>query len=498
MRGKIKKVVNKAVQIIGSRYFFWFIIALFVFQAVWIALSFRYSMMYDEYYHFGLIEYFSHQWLPWINNQSVNLDQYSALARSPYLFYHYLLSFPFRIVALFTSDFYTQVISTRFINIGLFVGGLVVFAKLFKAMKIQPIFRNVALLFLVLLPVTPFVAATVSYDNAIFLLTAIFMFVGIRIIQSPKIQWHDYVLIVLIGMAGSLMKIAFLPIFAAGFIYVFIHLFINHRKKIKYNFIQSFIASSLWLKLLLIISTVIVGFFFIERFGVNIIQYHSLEPSCAVQIGAERCRSNYVELRSGDLKKARTGVPAQAPQYTLTWISTMESGLLITGANTKGKYGTEMGQPLPIISVVVSIGAIVSLATFFYSFDKLRKLSGFWMMMSISILYVGVLFYKNFSDYYTYYQAIAIQGRYLLPLLPVIMVFLVLGINYTMKKRLRLKLVTLIVVLVFYMNGAGIITHIIRSRNAWYWDNQTVYQVNNEAKNLLNPFVKEYWYEKEK
>ncbi|HZJ34641.1 MAG TPA: hypothetical protein VFD55_01335, partial [Candidatus Angelobacter sp.] len=164
MREKAKKIVDKTIQIIGSKYFFWGVIALFVFQAAWIAFSFRYSMIYDEYYHFGLIEYFSHQWLPWINDQPVSLDLYGALGRNPYLLYHYLMSFPFRLVTLFTNDFVTQVISMRLINIVLFASGLVVFARLFKAMKVQPVFRNIALLFFVLLPATPFVAATVNYD----------------------------------------------------------------------------------------------------------------------------------------------------------------------------------------------------------------------------------------------------------------------------------------------------------------------------------------------
>jgi len=495
----MKKIVDKAVQIIGSKYFFWGVIALFVFQAAWIAFSFRYPMIYDEYYHFGLIEYFSHQWLPWINNQPVSLDLYGALGRNPYLFYHYIMSFPFRLVTLFTNDFVAQVISMRLINIGLFAGGLVVFARLFKAMKVQPVFRNVALLFFVLLPVTPFVAATVNYDNTVFLLTALLVLIGVRIIQSPKIQWHNYILIILIGMVGSLMKSSFLPIFAAGFIFIFVRLIIAHKKKLFQDNIQSFRASGLWLKIVILVPVVIVGFLFAERFVVNIIQYHSLDPNCTSQMSQGRCNTNPVELRNRHLEKIKSKdtIPAQVPQYANTWFSEMINTLLISGSNTNGKFGTEYAKPFPIIYMVVFWGTIVSFATFFYSLDKLRKISGFWLTISIIILYVASLFYVNLSNYYEYYQPIAIQGRYLLPFLPVMMLFALLGLNNILHRLGFLKLLILLVVLTLYLNGAGAITHIMKSNDNWYWDNsQIIYKINNKAKNILRPFLTEWWYEK--
>jgi len=496
MKLKLKKIANKAAKIIGSRYFFWFIIALFIFQAVWIALSFRYSMIYDEYYHFGLIEYFSHQWLPWISNQPVSLDQYGALARSPYLLYHYLMSFPFRVVSLFTNDFYTQVVAMRFVNIGLFACSLVIFMRLFRAMKIQPVFRNIALLFFVLLPATPFVAATVNYDNATLPLTALFVFIGLKIIKSEKTQWHNYALLILIGMAGSLMKISFLPIFAAGFAYVFIRLLIKQKTKIVHDLVQSFSRSRIWLKVAILIPFVVVGFIFMERFAVNIVKYHSLSPSCESLMSKNRCRSNYIELRSYDLKKSRTGNPVQFPQYASTWVYSMEFGLVVTGANTNGKVGTKMGAPLPIIYTVVFIGAIVSVVAIAYGFEKLKNISGFWLIASVIALYFSALFYTNTSLYYEYYQLLAIQGRYLLPILPFIFIFALLGINYAMRSNTLLKAIFFTVVFALYLNGAGVITHIMRSDCSWYWDNQTVCKVNNEARNLLTPFIKEYWYER--
>ena len=363
-------------------------------------------------------------------------------------------------------------------------------------MKIQPVFRNLTLLFFVLLPAAPFMAATVNYDNAIILLTSLFMLIGVKIIISQEFCWQQYAQLILIGLTGSLMKVSFLPIFAAGFMFVFIRFIIKNNKR-SFNIItNSFVNSREWAKVLILVPLIIVGFLFVERFAVNIIKYHSLTPSCQEQITKKRCMSNYVEFRAENLKKTRTGNPVQTPEYIGTWFVTMESGLLITAANTKGYFGTEMRQPLPIIYMTVFIGSIVSLATFFYSLKKMQKTKGFWLIVSVIIFYIMALFYINISYYYDYYQPIAIQGRYLLPLLPFILLFAVLSINYVMHNKRLFKLLLLIIVLTFYLNGAGVITHIIRSDESWNWDNKTVRQINNKARDIIKPFIKEWWYDR--
>ena len=47
---------GRCIAIIGSSKFLWAVIALLVLQAVWIALSGRYPMAFDEDFHFGLVQ----------------------------------------------------------------------------------------------------------------------------------------------------------------------------------------------------------------------------------------------------------------------------------------------------------------------------------------------------------------------------------------------------------------------------------------------------------
>jgi hypothetical protein len=448
-------------------------------------------MLFDEYYHFGLIQYFSHQWLPWINNQPTSLDVYGALGRDPYLLYHYIMSFPFRIVALFTNKLAVQVISMRIINIGLFAGGLIIFARLFNTIKIKPVFRNIALLFFILLPVTPFIAATVNYDNATFLLTALFMLVGVRIIQSKTIKWHDYALIVLIGMIGSLTKVSFLPIFAAGFIFLLVRLLIKNKGKVTSDFTVSFKNSNTWVKIAVLILLVIVGGFFVERFGINIVQYHSLNPDCTSQMTEARCLTNGIISRDNIFLAGKTGTSMPLRHYSKVWFEGMVGSSSFSGSSTSYGTGQTTAPPLPIIYTLLFFGTIVSAIVLLYSFFKIKKIPGFWFLTAIISLYLVSLFYTNAATYYKFYVADGVQGRYLLPLLPIIMVFTALGVNYALRKMNLLKLVILILVFLLFLNGAGVITHIMRSNDSWDWNNKIVRQVNDDARNLLRPFIKE-------
>ncbi len=488
---------NKTIQVLSSKYFFIFILVLFAAQALWIAFSFRYSMIYDEYYHFGLIEYFSHQWLPWISNQSKELDIYGALERQPHLLFHYILSFPFKIVSLFTENLAAQVIFMRVLNIALFLTGLVLFNKLFKKMDIKPIFRNISLLLFVLLPAVPFVAATVNYDNAMFPLIALFMLVGIKIIKNKSVDWRQYIWLILVGLVGVLVKSAFIPIFFAGAAFIFIWTWRNKGKKFFNELIRSFRKSSVAMKMMVLLPVIIVGVLFTERFGVNVVQYHSLSPSCTRQISAERCKQNFVGLREQELEATKSQRnPVQAPDYVVNWAKEMVRTLFISGANLNVQYGTTTSAPLPVVYNLIFWTSIIAILAMAYSFNLIKRVPGLWFIVPVISLYLAALFYVNVTSYYTYYEPVAIQGRYLLPILPMVMLFSLLSINYILKDKRNLKLPLLIIFLLFYLNGAGVITHIVRSDESWNWENTKIRKVNNSARDLLRPFTKEWWYER--
>ncbi len=90
MSNQLTKIYN----FVSSRFFFRLIVAVSLLSAVWIALSARYPMAFDEDFHLGLIRlYASHGW-PFWSGQPANADVFGAVARDPSFLYHYLMSFP--------------------------------------------------------------------------------------------------------------------------------------------------------------------------------------------------------------------------------------------------------------------------------------------------------------------------------------------------------------------------------------------------------------------
>ena len=83
------KRITKLNQLLGSRRFFLFILCFFLFEAAWIALSAVYPEAFDENFHFGLIQTYSHYWLPFFSSQPPHANAYGAVARDPSYLYHY-------------------------------------------------------------------------------------------------------------------------------------------------------------------------------------------------------------------------------------------------------------------------------------------------------------------------------------------------------------------------------------------------------------------------
>ena len=112
---------TRAVKLLGSAGFFIFVLALFIIQSGWLAISSTFPQAYDEVYHFGIIRFYSHQWLPFVSHQPASTYAYGELIRDPAYLYHYLMSFPYRFIVLLTSNEHVAIVGLRFINIAIYV-----------------------------------------------------------------------------------------------------------------------------------------------------------------------------------------------------------------------------------------------------------------------------------------------------------------------------------------------------------------------------------------
>ena len=138
---------TKILNFLRSPTFFTAIMVLFLIEAVWIALSAAYPMVFDENTQFGIIQLHAQQWSPIFTHQPAHAGFAGALTRDPSYLYHYLLSFPYRLLSAITTSQMVQVVGLRLINVAFFATGLVLFRRLLLKTKVSPAIVNVTILF---------------------------------------------------------------------------------------------------------------------------------------------------------------------------------------------------------------------------------------------------------------------------------------------------------------------------------------------------------------
>lgn len=75
------RIYQRLVTLLGSRRLWYGILGLFVVEAMWVMVSGRYPMAFDEDYHFGIIKLYAQQWSPFFAHQPVGANVFGAIVR---------------------------------------------------------------------------------------------------------------------------------------------------------------------------------------------------------------------------------------------------------------------------------------------------------------------------------------------------------------------------------------------------------------------------------
>ena len=149
-------------RLLGSRKAFYVIIAFFSLESLYIALTARYPMAFDEYAHYGIAKLYTSSWSPFLSNVPDSASVYGAVARDPSFLYHYLLSFPLRLLELCSLSMTWQILILRFLNIGIAVVSLFIYRRLILKLQATGLIANGILLFFTLIPVVPLIAGQIT------------------------------------------------------------------------------------------------------------------------------------------------------------------------------------------------------------------------------------------------------------------------------------------------------------------------------------------------
>ncbi len=416
---KISKATNnlstKLDSLLSSDWFLKLTFCWFSIQASLFALTTRFGLPPDETYHLTYIKLFSeHSPSPILASQGSYFILLEAV-KNPFFLYHYILSFPYLLVSSLPGPY----IFLRFINIGLGIVSLYLVYKIANLINVTKLARNLSIFMLSSTLMFVFIFSSISYDNLFIMLSIAGVYLLLSIERSITVT--RLLLFSIVIISGMLVKINFLPI---AFILLLVFLFQSARKmptfakKIK----KTFNTNKLMNYGLLLI-TVLLGLLFLQRYALNVVQYHKFAPDCQQVLDIEYCRQNSLFQRTELFEgKGKRPINQGIMSYSAGWSKLM----------VQRTFGLFAHKRFPA-GKIITIWAIFMFSISTVGFIRLWKPSDrkINILLVISVFYLCVLLLENFSTYTsTGIPQLAIHGRYAFCILPLL--FLI-GNHYTLR-----------------------------------------------------------------
>jgi hypothetical protein len=490
----MKQIISKAIAFLGSPRFFWTIIAFFVLEGLWLVFSALYPMAFDEEIHLGIIEVYAQQWSPFLGAQPEHLDYLGALSSDPSYLYHYLMSFPYRLISFFTDNQMVVVILLRLLNLAIFTGALLLFRKVLLRAKTSPALAHVILAVVVLIPIAPLLAAHINYDNLLMLLMAWICWLVLGVIERLRLRefpLRQLGLLAVACMLASLVKYAALPIFAAALVFVGFYAwycFRGHGKRLGPAFKKSLTVLSLPVKIGLVVAVLLSSVLFLQRYGVNAYRYQAVVPECHLVLSEARCQAFSPWRRNQRMAREKGQFDHSLLNYTETWLYFMRWRTFFTVNGPHHGYATR--EPLPVTMETAGYLTALSFLLVIVFWRRIfRGRPELVFFTAIIALYTIVLWLNGYADYLHTGEPVAINGRYFLPIIVLMGAVIGRAFSLALGRWSALKVGAAAVVLLLFLQGGGVMTFILRSDPGWYWPSQNIETLNHNARNVLKPLI---------
>lgn len=437
-------------------------------------------MAFDEEFHFGLIQIYAGYLTPFGIEHTNDMARYGAATADPSYLMHYILSFPYRLFETMSLPTDVSIVLLRLLNVGMFVAGLVVFRKGLHESGVSKIITNTTIALFALIPIAPVLAGQINYDNPLLLVVALTYLFAIRISNSIErtdtIPTGTFWSLFVVALIGLTVKFAYAAIIAAIALWLLYRLYrsksgfdIRARVGFLAKSTQSFSSTR---KIILIVGVLLAGFFS-THYIANVVQYGSFVPDCDEVFDETSCLEYGPYRRNAELKAtlADSFQPLSFVGYLASfWVPDMIQRLTFAVAGQTNDYQTKPSLDLMYgLSVTLGIAASILLLA---SLWLLRSRSIVWITILVCLLYVAPLAVRLYGSYVTHGEPIAINGRYLLPVLPLVFAVALATLSLlTRKARVSFLLpsVTLGLLLLTVLAGGGVGTYIVLAEPHWLW-----------------------------
>lgn len=494
------KTILKLRDFLGSRHFFLVIMTIFLLEAVWLALSGRYPMAFDEDFHLGIIRLYAHHLSPFWAGQPAGADSLGIVARDPSYLYQYLMSFPYRLVTLFTQSQTAIVVVLRMLSVALFAASLPLYRRLLLKTGASRALAQGCLALLVLIPIVPLLAAQINYDNLLLPLTALTLLLTVNIGQelraTQRLDTRRLLALVILSLLAALVKYAFLPILLAIVVYLAVCCWQAYSswRKFWLSLGFGFTLMSRRLRWLLVILVVLSAGLFAQRYGVNLVRYHTPIPDCNQVLSVQQCNAYGPWRRDHSLLLHKDPHAPQSPLiYAADWFYGMwlRTFFAVDGPHTD--YQTRGPFVIPSMAAI-GFAVVGLLAALGYSRRILQRYNQpvLWLFVGVIASYASLLWLDGYHSFLQIGVANAINGRYLLPILPLVLIICGLGWSQLLHRRPQLKLAVVVLALLCMLWGGGALTYILRSNDAWYWPWTPLKSANHVIQDGLGPLTPGY------
>jgi hypothetical protein len=253
---------------------------------------------------------------------------------------------------------------------------------------------------------------------------------------------------------------------------------------------QSLVTTRRRSLIVLSIFLVVASGLFAQRYLVNVAHYGTPLPACDKVLTIQQCSHYGPWNRDYNLALNKVDRHDGLLGFSGDWVHGMWLRLYFTVDGPTNDYQTRGPFPLPALSaIVVIVAGLIALVTRFRAMLRRYDASIILLLLTVSFIYIGVLFFNNYGAYARTGQPVAINGRYLLPFLPFMIALSSLALGEMLKGRRRLASMLVVIIFVCQVWGGGALTFILRSDDSWYWRSELVSTANHVVKHVWGPIT---------
>ncbi|KUK77588.1 MAG: hypothetical protein XD93_0221 [candidate division WS6 bacterium 34_10] len=431
----------KKFKIKDRKEFIFLLILISIFFVFGIYLIFRIEegIAPDEGYHIHAAKVFSKTILI-----PENLEENLALGditREPYLA-HWLNGRVLNLNFIQVPDY----IILRFFNLAISVGSLLVVYLISKEIINKKYFNLIPVFLLSNTLMFAFLSSAVSYDNLsnfLIYLTFYFLIKHFKYKDTPSLIY-----LIIFQSLSTLTKITALPVV---FIEVLILIYYFIKSKDLKSVLEEAYKRHKVILVLMLVSLLLVFLLY----GVNLIKYGQIQVSCDKVMTVEQCMNNFVYSRNRTLEnytitnfselKALMRSRLSPIQYFFNW-------LVIMFQSIHGVHGhTYVFMDIYMVNIYIALYAILTFITI-RKWKRTHKIESRLILITLFYTFI-LLFFKNYSSYIKHnYFRLALQGRYIFPVLPIIYILFIRYLSILKSKWLKLLLL-FILCMTFLLGG---------------------------------------------